>query len=162
MILRCFVKLLFTAALKDHFGDESTVEEYFASHRSDFDSARIALLVVKDENLGREIVLRVTEDGEDFHSLARKHSLDQATKYAGGYAGSVSRQMYPPEVSGKIFTATAGDVLGPFQQDDLRQLILVEEVIRATLNPAVKEAIQERIFKEWLSQFLRDGVYVSI
>lgn len=152
---------LLAAALKEHLADEKKIEEYFVNNRSDFDCARISMIIVKDENMANEIIIQVTEEGEDFHSLARKHSLDEATKHSGGYVGRISRQMFPPEVSAKVFSASADDLLGPFQTDVLFQLILIEEVIRARVDDNVKEAIKERIFREWISQFLKEGIKVT-
>jgi len=121
----CEISLL-AAALKDHLADEKKISEYFVNNRSEFDRARISIIVVKEENLANEIVMQVNEDGEDFHALAREHSLDGATKYSGGYAGLVSRTMLTPELGAKVLNAAAGDLLGPFQHDDFYQLILVE------------------------------------
>ena len=153
---------LLTSAVKDHLTDEKKMEDYFVNNRSDFDCARISMVIVEEENLASEIIIQVTEEGEDFHSLARKYSLDEATKYSGGYVGLISRQMFPPEISAKVFSASAGDLLGPFQRDGQYQLILVEGVIRAGLDGDVKEAIKERIFREWVSQFLNEGIKVAL
>ena len=153
---------LLTAALKEHLADEKKIKEQFVNNRSDFDLARISIIVVNDENLANEIILQVTEDGEDFHGLARKHSLDEATRYCGGYAGIISRRIFPPEVNSKIFSASADDLLGPFQKDFLFQLILIEEVIRAGLDEKVKEAIKEKIFREWVYSVLKEGIKISL
>ena len=156
----CELSLL-TAALKDHLADKKRIEEYFINNRSDFDYARISIIVVTSENLASEIVIQVREDGEDFHALARTHSVDEGTKHSGGYAGLISRQVLSPDISAKVFSASAGDLLGPFQQDGLFQLILIEEMLRATLNDATQEVIKEKIFKEWLSPFLKGGVRIT-
>jgi len=153
---------LLMAALKEHLADEKKIEEYFINNRWEFDCTRISIIVVKEENLASEIIIQVREDGEDFHNLARKHSLDESTKHSGGYVGMLSRQMFPPEISAQVFSASAGDLIGPFQKDGLFQLILVEEVIRAKLNGSVREAVKERIFREWLSPFLKGGIKVSL
>ena len=153
---------LLTTALKDHLADEKKIQDHFINNRSDFDLARVSIIVVRDENLAHEIIIQVTEDGEDFHGLARRHSLDEATRYRGGYVGMISRQMYPPEVNSKIFSAAAGDLLGPFRKDALFQLILVEEVIRADLDERVKEAIREKIFRGWAYSFLKEGIKISV
>lgn len=153
---------LLSAALKEHLADEKKIEEQFVNNRSDFDLARISIIVVNDENLANEIILQVTEDGEDFHGLARRYSLDEATRYCGGYAGIISRRMFPPEVNSKIFSASADDLLGPFQKDSLFQLILIEEVIRAGLDEKVKEAIKEKIFREWVYSVLKEGIKISL
>ena len=64
-------------------------------------------------------------------------------------------------MSAKVFTASAGDSLGPFKKDAFFQLIYIEELLTATLNDGVKEAIKERIFREWVSPFLKGGVKVA-
>jgi parvulin-like peptidyl-prolyl isomerase len=107
-------------------------------------------------------LIQVNEEGEDFHKLARKHSIDETTKYFGGYVGLVSRRMISPEVSAKVFNAKAGDILGPFERENLFQLILVEEVKKGELNDEVREAIKERILGEWVSQFLKDGIRINL
>ena len=152
---------LLTASLKEHLADEKKIEAYFVNNRSEFDCARISIIVVNDENLANEIIIQVTEDGEDFHDLARKHSLDEATKHSGGSVGMISRQGFPSEISAKVFSASTGDLLGPFQKDGLYEMILIEEVIRAKLEGGVKEAITERIFREWLFPFLKEGITIT-
>jgi len=147
--------------LKNHLATGKKIEEYFINNRSQFDQARTSILLVKEKTLADEIMIQVNEEGEDFHQLARKHSVDGATRYQGGYIGNVSRSMLSPEVSARVFNAKPGDVLGPFEREGLFQLILVEEVMRAELNDEMKEAIKEKIFVEWVSQFLKDGITIT-
>ena len=150
-----------TMAVKDRLSTEQRIEEYFVNNRPEFDLARISLLTVREKNLADEIIIQVNEEGEDFHRLAREHSVDENTRYSGGYAGLLPRRMFPPEVASRVFNASAGDLLGPFKREDLFQLILVEEVMKAELKDDVKEAIKERIFGEWVSHFLKDGITIN-
>ena len=149
------------SALKEHLGNHGKVEEYFLNNRPAFDRARISVIVVKEPGLANEIICQVTEDGEDFHRLARKFSLDESTRFSGGYAGEVSRGMFTPEVSAKVFNAAPGELLGPFHLEGLFHLILVEEVRKADLDDAVRSAIKEAIFEDWSSQFLKAGIAVE-
>jgi parvulin-like peptidyl-prolyl isomerase len=152
---------LLTADLKEHMAEEKKVEEYFINNRSEFDFARISVIIVGKEGLANEIAMQVTEDGEDFHALARRHSLDEATKYSGGYVGVVSRKMLSPEIAAKVFNADAGDLVGPFQKDEHQELIWVEEVIKPELTDQIKEGIKERIFAQWVSRFFEEGVRIK-
>lgn len=147
--------------LKEHLVDERAIEEYFVDNRADFDSARISSIVVKDQNLAKEIIMQVMEDGADFHKLAREHSLDERIRYAGGYVGMISRRMFEPDIAAKVFNASEGDVLGPFKQHNAFQVILVEEVRKDELTDDVKDVIREHIFSEWVSHFLKDGISVN-
>jgi len=157
----CEAAILITI-LKNYLANEKKIEEYFINNRSEFDRARISIITVKEKSLADEILIQVNEEGEDFHQLARNHSMDEATRFYGGYVGSVSRRMLPAEVSAKVFNAKPGDVLGPFERDGLFQLILIEEVMKAELNENVKEVIKERIFGDWVSQFLKDGIIINL
>ncbi|MBW1709743.1 MAG: peptidylprolyl isomerase [Deltaproteobacteria bacterium] len=156
----CEISLL-TSSLKEHLATENKIEEYFVNNRSELDLVRISSIMVKDEGLANEIVLQVTEDEEDFHALARKHSVDERTKNAGGYIGFVTRDMLWPEVAAKVFNAAGGDLLGPFSVDEFFQLVLVEELRRAELNEDFREIIKQKIFDEWASQFFKDGIRIT-
>lgn len=152
---------LLIAELKDRLADEKQIEEYFITNRLDFDSARISILITDEEALANEIIMQVSEEDEDFHVLARRYSLDNATKHYGGYVGSVTRNMLPSEISAKVFNAGANELVGPFHQDKHYQLIWVEEIIKPELDENIKSDIKERIFLQWVSQFLKDGVKVD-
>ncbi len=119
------------------------------------------MIVVKKESLADEIAMQVTEDGEGFHSLARRHSIDETTRHYRGHLGSITRKMLSPDISAKVFNTNPGDLLGPFKKDEYIQLILVEEVIKAELTDNVKEAIKERIFEQGASRFYEDGIRVD-
>ncbi|MCP5003107.1 MAG: hypothetical protein GY941_04020 [Planctomycetes bacterium] len=153
--------VVLTETIKDHLATEDRIQDHFVNNRSEFDQARISIIIVKEEVLANEIMMQVTEEDEDFHKLARQHSRDEVTRYSGGYIGVISRSTLSPGVAAKVFNAPSGDLIGPFQQDGSFQLILVEEVIRAELNEYVRDNIKERIFSEWVSQFLKGGIKIN-
>lgn len=152
---------LLIEAVKNHLADEAKIEAYFVNNRTEFDLARISIAMVRDENLANEIVLQVTEEDEDFHALARTYSVDESTKYAGGYVGFVSRGTFSAEIAAKVFNAVPGELLGPFVADGAFQLILVEELIKPELDGRLKELIKEKIFEGWISKFMGEGVHCT-
>ena len=152
---------ILASLVKDHMADAELIENYFVENRSEFDRARVSIIQVRDENLANEIHLQATEDGEDFHVLARRFSMDETTKYAGGYMGMVARDTFSPGISAKVFSAAPGDVVGPFKGDGIFILVAVEEVVKAQLTDEVSRAIKDRIFDEWLAQSLRRGIVVN-
>jgi parvulin-like peptidyl-prolyl isomerase len=156
----CELNLL-VSAVKDRLADENKINEYFVNNRSELDRARISIIVLADENLANEIILEVTEEDADFHALARKHSQDEMTKFAGGYIGWINRQALPPDMAAKVFNAEAGEVLGPFPAEKNYQLIYIEEVKRAEMSDKLKEAIKDQIYNEWAFQFYKDGIKIS-
>jgi parvulin-like peptidyl-prolyl isomerase len=157
----CEARIL-TLKLMDRLADEHQIEEYFVSNHSDFDLARISRIVVKEKSLAQEILIQIQEEGKDFHAGAKEYSIDQSTKFGGGYVGQITRNMLQPEAAAKVFNASSGEVLGPFEIEGLFELILVEEVVKAEFNETVKERIKRFIFEEWISQFINRRVTISL
>jgi len=137
------------AALKDQLAGDPAVEAYFVVHRGLFDRAKVSVIRLATAGQAEEVLMRITEDGEDFGQLARQLSLDPATRPGGGYLGEVSRATFPPPLAARVFNARPGDVLGPFEADGGAQLLRVEGIARAELTGPVRAEIRERIFLEW-------------
>lgn len=151
-----------STTLRDHLADDRSVQAYFINHRSEFDLARISIIVTASEDLANELVMRITEDEDDFHQLAREYSLDETTKYSGGYVGVVNRRSLSPELAAKVFNANSGDVLGPCPGDRDYQLTLVEEVMKAELDDNVRKAAKEAIFNGWLSRYINRPIKIDL
>jgi parvulin-like peptidyl-prolyl isomerase len=156
----CMAALL-SETLKNHLADDVTIEAYFVNRRSRFDRARLSMIVVEKAQLANELIMQVTEDEADFHRLARRYSIDQDSRYAGGYVGVITRNGLPEVISAKVFNAGPGDLLGPFERNGNYQLILVEELIKPELNDRIRAEIREALFMEWLAPALREGVQCS-
>lgn len=151
---------LLTSAVKDHLAGEKKVQEYFFQHQREFDRARISILRVNDESIAKELIVQIADEGEDFHKLARIHSIDEATKYAGGYVGVIPKNALPLDIAAKVFSAKAGNIIGPFKSENQYELVLVEELIKTELTEETKDVIKEMIFNEWASQLLEDGIRI--
>lgn len=136
-------------AVREHLATEEAVREHFLAHPGDFDQARISRIVVKEEELANELRMRIAEDGEDFHALARRHSQDEDTRPAGGYAGRVRREDLGNEAAARVFSSEPGDLVGPLAEGEQHLLILVEEVVKSLLDDEARELIQDRLLAEW-------------
>jgi putative peptide maturation system protein len=132
------------------FGDQ--IEQHFAVNRLTFDEAAVSQIIVKDEDLAQELRAQIVDDGADFHALAREHSIDEATRPASGYAGTVRRTELEAAVEAAVFGARPGTILGPFKDERGWLLIKVDGVRRATLDEATTEVIREQLFNEWLTE----------
>ena len=135
--------ILLTEKMIDHIADQKKIEEYFVNNHSDLDLARIYKIAVKEKNLADEILMQIQEEGKDFQVKAKQYSIDEATKHQAGYFGLITRSMLEAGVSAKVFNASAGDILGPFEKEGYFELIMVEEVIKAELNETIKERIKK-------------------
>lgn len=128
------------------------VEQHFAANRLAYDTAAVAHLVVKDEDVARELRAQITDDGADFHTLARTYSIDAATRPAGGYVGTVRRPDMEAEIEAAVFGASPGALLGPFKDERGWLIIKVESLQRATLDNPTRAAITDELFNEWLAE----------
>lgn len=129
------------------------VEEHFAVNRLGFDEAAVSRIVVGDEGVALELRAQIVDDAADFHALARRHSLDAATRAAGGYAGTVRRADLEAAVEAAVFGARPETVLGPFREGrEEWVLVKVDEVRRAKLDDALRETIKDQLFAEWLGE----------
>jgi parvulin-like peptidyl-prolyl isomerase len=144
----CFSQAL-RLAVREHLCTDEKVHSYFLAHLGQFDRARISRIVVYDQELGNELLMRVGEDGEDFHKLAREYSRDEQTRHAGGYVGLVRREDLEYEASAMVFASQPGALLGPLSQDDQYHLILVEELLKAQLDEDVQEEIKDQLLADW-------------
>lgn len=128
------------------------IEQHFAVNRLSFDEAAVSQIIVEDEGVAWELRAQIVDDGADFYALAREHSLDEATRPAGGYAGMVLRADLEAEVEAAVFGARPDAVLGPFKDERGWLLIKVDAVRRAALDDGTRETIRERLFAEWLDE----------
>jgi len=127
------------------------VEKYFAEQRLSFDAATISRIVVKEENIARELRAQIVEDDADFYSLARTHSIDISTRPAGGYAGLARRSEMEPAMESAVFGAQPGKTVGPLKTYSGWQLLKIEAIHLATLDDSLRETIKSLLFDEWLA-----------
>jgi putative peptide maturation system protein len=130
---------------------ENQIELSFAQHKLSFDAATISHIVVKDMETAKELRAQIIEESADFHKLARQHSLNEATRPAGGYVGKVRRAELEAAAEAAIFGAKPGMVVGPFKTEQGWRLIRVHALSPATLDEATRAEIKARLFDEWLS-----------
>ena len=131
---------------------ESKVDQHFAVYGLSFDAATISRLIARTEDIAKELRAQLIEDGADFHALTREHSIDEATKHAGGYAGRVRREALPAAVEAAVFGGKPGKVIGPVKTDEGWEIIKIESLHPATLDDSLRETIKSQLFDEWLSE----------
>jgi len=128
-----------------------SVEKYLAEQRLSFDAVTISRIVVKEENVAKELRAQIIEDGADFYSLARKHSIDMSTRPAGGYSGAVRRTEMEAAMEAAVFGAQPGATIGPIKTYDGWQLAKIEAIHLATLDDSLRETIKSLLFEDWLA-----------
>ena len=128
-----------------------SIERYFAEQSLSFDTATISRIVVKDENVAKELRAQIVEDDADFYCLARKHSVDLSTRPAGGYSGVVRRTQMEPRLEAAVFGTQAGKTVGPIKTYAGWELVKVEAIHLAVLDESLRETIKSLLFEDWLA-----------
>jgi parvulin-like peptidyl-prolyl isomerase len=145
------VRDLLISQYKHHL-TQPRVAEHFAAHRNRYAQAQLRRIVVDSEELARELMAQLTDEGRDFAELARQHSLDGATRRAGGSMGLVRRAEMPADVAAAVFGAKAGHFVGPVAVEGSYLLYLVEELPEPTLDEATAALIRDELFAAWVRE----------
>lgn len=93
--------------------DWSDVCRYFVENSQSFDRAELLTLSTDDLSLAQEVRDLVTEEDEKFQGFAAAYSLDAESARKGGYLGWRRRNDLPGADEAAIFSARAGEVVGP-------------------------------------------------
>lgn len=125
---------------------------YFAEHRGHFDTVELSHIVVAQEGVAQELHTQITEEDEDFYTLARRYSIDEKTRDAGGYIGDVYRRDLSPQIEAAVLGAEEESVVGPIKTDQGYHLIMVEAIDLAVMDEATEEHIKNVLFETWLEQ----------
>lgn len=129
-----------------------SINRHFAEKRLSFDAVTVSQIILKDEGVAREVRAAIVEDGADFYSMARQHSIDEPTRPAGGYSGRITRSDLESRLASAVFGARSGDIVGPLKSDEGWRIIKVEARHPATLDDATRESIQAALFEEWMEE----------
>jgi len=95
-----------------------TLEEmkaYYAANPGSFtasDEVRASHILVKTEEEAQDLKKRL-DQGEDFGMLARKVSLDLATKFRGGDLGTIKKGQTVSQFERTLFALKAGEISNP-------------------------------------------------
>jgi putative peptide maturation system protein len=131
---------------------EGRIEEYFASHESEFDTARLARLRVRGEEEAGRLYDQLSAAELDFFEAAQRQFLGDMQPSASELLIVVRRGQMPPAYSDAIFRAGAGELLGPFQNGDEYEILRVLQISRARIDEDTREAVKDRLFEEWLER----------
>jgi parvulin-like peptidyl-prolyl isomerase len=142
---------LLAEKLKDHL-TRDRIAGHFTTHRDRYDRARLRQLVAPREDLAREMLSQFRDEDRDFSDLARELA---AVGVRGGEVRSVFRQDLPPALAEAAFAARPGDVVGPVATPEGFHLLLVEEIIPASLDPDAAARIRQELLDAWLAERLQ-------
>jgi parvulin-like peptidyl-prolyl isomerase len=135
---------LLTARLRQRLTADK-VDAHFAAHRAGFERLRLARVLAPREDLARELVSQVRDEGRSLDEAAREQGL------AVDRAELFRRQLAGP-VEAAVGSAGAGDLVGPVATPRGFVLALVESRRPAELDAATRRAIADELFDGWLAE----------
>ena len=136
---------------------------FFKEHWEVYETVEFTEIAVASLPLAREILAQLEEKEATFEQLAQEHSIAKESKANRGYAGTQTRADLPAEVRKPIFDAKPGTIVGPLKVDKNYYLVRVERTKKAKLDDVTKEAIETRLFDEWIeAQVARSAIDMVI
>lgn len=137
------------------------IEAYFVEHQLDYSKVALYEIILEDEDLAQELYFAIKEKEISFFEVAQKYIKDPELRRKGGYLGLVSRANLKPEFSSAIFSATPPQLLKPIFSVNGVHLLLVDEIIQPSLNPALKKQIMSDLFLNWIKDNYAQVDFVS-
>ena len=115
--------------------------------------------ILLDSEETAQQIIDMLNQGADFATLAREHSLDVATKDNGGDLGWFPRGLVAPELENAAFALQPGQVSGMVRLGDGIHLIqVVEREAARALSAEEQLDLKLAIFEEWLARQRAEAV----
>ena len=132
----------------------SHVEEYFAEHQADFDTAYFAQINFSDAESTHRTYTQIRTGELDFYEAAQHRFL--ASECSGQPTGDLFtvalRRQVSPELGTAVFQAIPGAVLGPIRTAEGYAIVRVLAFEPARLDERTHRAIAESLFEAWLAE----------
>jgi parvulin-like peptidyl-prolyl isomerase len=134
--------------LKHHI-TRGQVDSHFAANHVVYARAKLAHIVVAREELAKELLNKLHDDGEEFAAMAAEHSLYPLTMN-GALAGWIFRWQLDSQVAKAVFSAHSGEIIGPLAIQEGFQIIKIDELQPPILDGRTRAMIRQELFEQWL------------
>lgn len=131
---------------------DAAVEQYFKLNSPKFDSVEISHIVLDSEGKAKEMMSALADDPDSFAEMVSEYSVGDAREN-GGVIGKVLRGSLRPDLEARVFSAAAGDLLGPFPSADrtLWEIYAVNARHPAALDDETAVEVRRLLREEWLA-----------
>jgi len=121
-------------------------ETLYLRYKDKLDRVLYSLLRVNDPGLCQELYYAIEAGEISFAEAASRHSSGPEAK-TQGIVGPVDLTTPHPEIAGRLRTAQAGHLIGPFQADEWHTLIRMEYRFDSEYDDTTKRFLEEICFK---------------
>jgi parvulin-like peptidyl-prolyl isomerase len=110
------------------------IKAYFADHAVELETAEVYSIRVDTENLAKELLAQMNDEGANFHVLAMEHSKDDTSRHLGGFVGGLKRSGMTGVVAAAVFSSRPVSVIGPIKTEHGWNLFKVTKIHKPTLE----------------------------
>lgn len=142
--------------VKRRMNPPARVREVYEEHRNELLTLNLSRIVCRTEVEVAAIRARIERGEGDFSTLAREHSLEENTRVAGGYLGSLRAGMLPEPLERQLFAAPVESMVGPVEQEGYWVLYRIDALRGTELTDEISEQITDRLFNDWLEQAVQN------
>jgi parvulin-like peptidyl-prolyl isomerase len=134
------------------FGQD--VARFFGEHRLDYDQVVLYQMILPNAQIAQELCYQIEESEISFCEAAHLYHIEEEGRRRCGYEGVLQRWALPPNLAAAVFGVPIGQPSPPIGTSQGYHVLLVEELIPASLTPEIRQAILDRKFQEWLDHEL--------
>ncbi|MFL5871662.1 MAG: peptidyl-prolyl cis-trans isomerase [Solirubrobacterales bacterium] len=125
---------------KDLQVSSTEIKDYYDANKSQFEtpaSRDVRVVLTKTESDAAKAKAKLEKDSspQGWQAVAKKYSIDEATKNSGGLRQQVIQGQSEPALDHEIFVSPEGELVGPFHGQSGYYVIEVEKVNPATTAP---------------------------
>lgn len=127
---------------------EDEIKAYYAEHAVELETAEVYSIRVDNENLAKELLAQINDEGANFHVLAMEHSKDDASRHLGGFVGNLARGEMAGVVAAAVFSSRPVSVIGPVKTEHGWNLFKVTTIRKPTLEESadrIRLALMEQL-----------------
>lgn len=119
---------------------DAEIQTYYDENKAQFEQpetrdVRVVLTKSEDDATAAKQALGSAPTPKTWEDVAKKYSIDEATKATGGLREAVVAGQSEPQLDSQIFSATEGELVGPFKTDSGYYVISVEKVTPGQTTP---------------------------
>ena len=148
---------------KDNVSD-AQIKEYYDKNKQRFaQPERRDLLVVLTKTKARaDRAKAALEDGQSFKTVAKRYSIDQASKAQGGKLAAVAKGQQEKALDDAVFKASKGELTGPVKTQFgyyVFEVTKITEASQQTLEQAkttIKQLLSSQNQQKALDDFVKD------
>jgi foldase protein PrsA len=116
------------------------INEYYDANKSQFETpesrdVRVVLTKTESEATQAKAELEKDSSPQGWQQVAKKYSIDEATKNSGGLRQQVIQGQSEPTLDHEVFSSAQGELVGPFKGQSGFYVIQVEKITPATTTP---------------------------